>query len=468
MRKSWREECGVFGVFAPGKDVARLSYFGLFALQHRGQESAGMAVANGDSILVFKDLGLVTQVFNPKMLASLKGHLAVGHVRYSTTGSPFWENAQPVYETTKSGGLALAHNGNLLNAASLRRQLEEKGETFRSTTDTEVIAKLIAKVDTLQIEEAIREVAPALKGAYSLVILTESQLIGVREPYGIRPLALGKLDGGYVLASETCALDIIGAEYVREVEPGEMVIIDEHGVFSQQIFPTTQPSLCIFEFIYFARPDSSLYGKVLYEARKEMGRQLAREAPALGDMVIPIPDSGTPAAVGYAEASGIPYGEGLIKNRYVGRTFIQPTQDIRQLGIKVKLNPLSALIRGKKLVVVDDSIVRGNTSQKIMQMLKEAGAKEIHMRVSSPPVYSPCFYGIDTASRQELIASEKSVEEIRKFIGADSLVYLSLEALVESTNSPRHLFCAACLDGNYPIAVPEDVKLSKFVLEEKK
>lgn len=468
MKNSWREECGIFGVFAPGKDVARLSYFGLFALQHRGQESAGIAVADGDSILVFKDLGLVNQVFNPKVLASLKGHLAIGHVRYSTTGSPFWENAQPVYETTKSGGLALAHNGNLLNTAQLRCQLEEKGETFRSTTDTEVIAKLVATIDTQQIEEAIREVAPVFKGAYSLVILTESQLIGVRDPYGIRPLALGKLDGGYVLASETCALDIIGAEYVREVEPGEMVIIDGHGVFSQQLFPTTQPSLCIFEFIYFARPDSSLYSKVLYEARKEMGRQLAKEAPALGDMVIPIPDSGTPAAVGYAEASGIPYGEGLIKNRYVGRTFIQPTQDIRQLGIKVKLNPLSDLIRGKKLVVVDDSIVRGNTSQKIMQMLKEAGAKEIHMRVSSPPVCSPCFYGIDTASRQELIASEKSVEEIRKFIGADSLVYLSLEALVKSTNSPRHLFCAACLDGSYPIAVPEDVKLSKFVLEKKK
>ncbi len=368
----WKEECGVFGVFAPGKDVSRLIYFGLFALQHRGQESAGLAVADGKSVLVYKELGLVNQVFNERNLASLKGHLAIGHVRYSTTGSSFWENAQPIYEESERGVIALAHNGNLLNTQKLRKELEARGHEFRSTSDTEVIAKLIAERDGNNIEEAIRETVHLLKGAYSLVILTEDKLIGVRDPYGIRPLSLGKLDNGYVIASETCALNIVGAEYVREIEPGEMVVIDENGLFSSQLFMENFPSLCIFEFIYFARPDSLLYGKNLYEARKEMGRLLAQEAPALGDMVIPIPDSGTPAAVGYAEESSIPYSEGLIKNRYVGRTFIQPTQDIRQLGVKVKLNPLVDLIKGKRLVVVDDSIVRGNTSQKIVLLLKEA------------------------------------------------------------------------------------------------
>ena len=465
---SWREECGVFGVFAPGKEVSRLVYFGLFALQHRGQESAGIAVSNGKSILVYKELGLVNQVFNEQNLSSLKGHIAIGHVRYSTTGSPFWENAQPVYEESERGGIALAHNGNLLNTAALRKELEARGHEFRSTTDTEVIAKLVAERDGKNTEEAMRETVHLLKGAYSLVILTEDKLIGVRDPYGIRPLALGKLENGYVLASETCALNIIGAEYVREVEPGEMVVIDENGLFSSQLFTENFPSLCIFEFIYFARPDSYLYGKTLYEARKEMGRLLAREAPALADMVIPIPDSGTPASVGYAEESGIPFGEGLIKNRYVGRTFIQPTQDIRQLGVKVKLNPLVDLIKGKRLVVVDDSIVRGNTSRKIVQMLKEAGVKEVHMRVSSPPVKYPCFYGIDTADQDELIAAKKSVEEIRRFIGADSLVYLSLDSLVKATGNPPDRFCRACLDGIYPIPIPREVKLTKFILEKGK
>jgi amidophosphoribosyltransferase len=464
----WREECGVFGVFAPGKDVARLIYFGLFALQHRGQESAGLAVADGKSVLVYKELGLVNQVFNERNLASLKGHLAIGHVRYSTTGSPFWENAQPIYEESERGVIALAHNGNLLNTQKLRKELEARGHEFRSTSDTEVIAKLIAERDGKNIEEAIRETVHLLRGAYSLAILTEDKLIGVRDPYGIRPLSLGKLDNGYVIASETCALNIVGAEYVREIEPGEMVVIDENGLFSSQLFMESFPSLCIFEFIYFARPDSLLYGKNLYEARKEMGRLLAREAPALGDMVIPIPDSGTPAAVGYAEESGIPYSEGLIKNRYVGRTFIQPTQDIRQLGVKVKLNPLVDLIKGKRLVVVDDSIVRGNTSQKIVLMLKEAGAKEVHMRISSPPVKFPCFYGIDTANQDELIAARKSVEEIRRFVGADSLVYLSLKSLVKATGNPGNKFCRACLDGIYPIPVPREVKLTKFVLERDK
>ncbi len=465
---SWREECGVFGVFAPGKEVSRLVYFGLFALQHRGQESAGIAVSNGKSILVYKELGLVNQVFNEQNLSSLKGHIAIGHVRYSTTGSPFWENAQPVYEESERGGIALAHNVNLLNTAALRKELEARGHEFRSTTDTEVIAKLVAERDGKNTEEAMRETVHLLKGAYSLVILTEDKLIGVRDPYGIRPLALGKLENGYVLASETCALNIIGAEYVREVEPGEMVVIDENGLFSSQLFTENFPSLCIFEFIYFARPDSYLYGKTLYEARKEMGRLLAREAPALADMVIPIPDSGTPASVGYAEESGIPFGEGLIKNRYVGRTFIQPTQDIRQLGVKVKLNPLVDLIKGKRLVVVDDSIVRGNTSRKIVQMLKEAGVKEVHMRVSSPPVKYPCFYGIDTADQDELIAAKKSVEEIRRFIGADSLVYLSLDSLVKATGNPPDRFCRACLDGIYPIPIPREVKLTKFILEKGK
>lgn len=466
LNSGWREECGVFGVFAPNEDVARMVYFGLFALQHRGQESAGIAVADGQSLIVYKDLGLVNQVFNAQNLSSLKGSLAIGHVRYSTTGSPVWENAQPYYVASSRGSIAVAHNGNLLNAADLRDELLSQGIEFSSTSDTEVIAGLLAQKDGQELLEAVKETMKVIKGAYSLVIASESELFGVRDPYGIRPLVIGKLpSGGYVLASETCALDIVGAEYVRDVEPGEVVQINEDGLFSYQARPVIKPSLCIFEFIYFARPDSYLYNRSLYEARKRMGAYLAEEAPASADVVLPVPDSGTPAAIGYAERSGIPFGEGLIKNRYVGRTFIQPTDSLRQLGVKMKLNPMKDVIKGKRLVVVDDSIVRGTTSRKIVKMLREAGAKEVHFRVSSPPVKFPCFYGIDTATMSELIASDKEIEEVRKYIGADSLAYLSLESLIASSGSPGEFFCAACLDGNYPIPIPEKVKLGKLLLE---
>ncbi len=463
---SWREECGVFGVFAHGEDVAKMVYFGLFALQHRGQESAGIGVADGQSLIVYKDLGLVNQVFNAQNLSSLKGHLAVGHVRYSTTGSPIWENAQPYCVATANGSIAVAHNGNLLNTAELREELLKQGVEFSSTSDTEVIANLLARQSSDNLIDAFKQTMKAIKGAYSLVIASEKELYGVRDPYGIRPLVIGKLpSGGYALASETCALDIVGAEFVRDVEPGEVVQINGDGLFSYQVMPQIKPSLCIFEFIYFARPDSYLYNRNLYEARKAMGVKLAEEAPAPGDVVLPVPDSGTPAAVGFAEHSGIPFGEGLIKNRYVGRTFIQPTDSLRQLGVKMKLNPMKDAIKGKRLVVVDDSIVRGTTSRKIVQMLRETGAKEVHFRVSSPPVRFPCFYGIDTASKMELIASDKEIEDVRKYIGADSLAYLSLEGLVASTGCPAEFFCAACLDGQYPIPIPEKVKLGKLLLE---
>lgn len=463
---SWREECGVFGAFAPGEDVARMAYFGLFALQHRGQESAGIAVADGQSLIVYKDLGLVNQVFNAQNLSSLKGYLAIGHVRYSTTGSPVWENAQPYCVANSKGSIALAHNGNLLNTADLRAELLSQGVEFTSTSDTEVIANLLVRKDGEELLEAVKETMKVIKGAYSLVVASEKELFGVRDPYGIRPLVIGKLSSrGYALASETCALDIVGAEYVRDVEPGEIVQINADGLFSYQAMPIIKPSLCIFEFIYFARPDSYLYNRSLYEARKMMGARLAEEAPSAADVVLPVPDSGTPAAIGYAEHSGIPFGEGLIKNRYVGRTFIQPTDSLRRLGVKMKLNPMKEVIKGRRLVVVDDSIVRGTTSRKIVQMLREAGAKEVHFRVSSPPVRFPCFYGIDTAIMSELIASDKEIEEVRKYIGADSLAYLSLESLITSTGSSSEFFCAACLDGSYPIPIPEKVKLGKLLLE---
>ncbi len=410
-------------------------------------------------------MGLVTQVFNEKSLVSLQGSIAVGHVRYSTTGSTRWENAQPIYQTTKSGAIALAHNGNLINTEELREELLKEGNKFVSTSDTEVIVNLISYYSDFPIEKAIQKTMERLRGAYSFVLITEEKLIGVRDPYGIRPLTIGKIENGYILSSETCGLDIVGAKYVRDVEPGEIVIIDENGLFSIQALPVIKPSLCIFEFIYFARPDSILYGKNLYEARRFMGARLAELAPIEADIVAPIPDSGTPAAVGYAERSGIPFCEGLIKNRYVGRTFIQPAQTLRQLGVKMKLNPLRDLIKDKRLIIVDDSIVRGTTSKKIIEILREAGAKEVHMRISSPPVKYPCFYGIDTANRSELIASDKTVEEIGKFIGADSLAYLTFDSLVESTGRPREDFCLACFDGYYPISIPQDLKLTKFILE---
>jgi amidophosphoribosyltransferase len=462
------ESCGVFGIYTREDDVAKLTYYALYALQHRGQESAGMAVSDGRESLLLKDMGMVSQVFSERDLLNLKGHLAIGHVRYSTTGSSYWENAQPVQVPHKGGSIFVAHNGNLINTNELRDELKAEGFRFRSTSDTEIIAVMLARSQAPSIVEAVREVMPRLNGAYALVIMTEEKLIGVRGPYGIRPLCVGGYMDGYAIASESCGLDIIGAEYIREVDPGEMVVIDERGLRSERAVEAGKPSLCIFEFIYFARPDSIMYDTYLYHARKHMGMSLADEAAVEADVVMPIPDTGVPAAIGYSQASGIAFGEGLIKNRYVGRTFIQPTQAIRQLGIRLKLNPLTQDIGGKRLVVVDDSIVRGNTTREIIRMLKDAGAKEVHMRISSPPDMYPCFYGIDTAISKELIASSRDVEEIRRFIEADTLHYLSMDNLIKATRRPPEDFCMACFDGNYPIPVPDEMKMAKSRLEKGK
>lgn len=462
------EACGIFGVFAPGADVARLTYFALHALQHRGQESAGIAVSNGQTVTCYKDMGLVPQVFDERKLASLEGYIAIGHVRYSTTGSSRWENAQPVQKSFPTGSIAVAHNGNLINSHTLKEELAANGVTFRSTSDTEVIASLLVSKTKDSVLEALKTCLPRLRGAYALLVLTEKQLFVARDPYGIRPLALGKLGKNWVVASEPCAFDILGADFVREVKPGELLIIDHNGCQSLQLQPVAKPSLCIFEFIYFARPDSHIYGKNLYLARKKMGIELAKEAPVKADLVIGLPDSGTPAAIGYAEQSGIPFGEGLIKNRYVGRTFIQPEPSMRQLGVKMKLNPLKSVIKDKIIVLVDDSIVRGNTSRQIVSLLKESGAKEVHMRVSSPPIIYPCFYGIDTDTQAQLIAAQKTVAEIKEFIGADSLRYLSYEGLIRATGCPKEDFCLACLDGVYPIEISDKLLVGKLALEKSK
>jgi amidophosphoribosyltransferase len=462
---SVKDECGVFGIYAPGEAVAKLTYYGLYALQHRGQESAGIAVSDGDTTTVIKDMGLVSQVFTERDLNNLQGHIAVGHVRYSTTGSTNWENAQPVHKGNDRWSLSLAHNGNLVNATELRRRLERRGAEFQSTSDSEIIAELVISSSRKTIESSVKDAIRQIKGAYSLVMMTEDKLIGVRDPNGVRPLSLGQMNGHYVLSSETCGLDVIGAEFLRDILPGEMVVIDAKGLTSYRIAEEAKPSLCIFEFVYVARPDSRLYGRTVAEARKRMGRELAKESPADADLVIPVPDSGNAAAQGYAEASGIPYGEGFVKNRYIGRTFIQPSQTIRQLGIRLKLNPLREVIQGKRLVVVDDSIVRGNTSKKIVRMLKKAGAKEVHMRISSPPIEWPCFYGIDTAERRRLIAANLSVEQIQTFLGAESLRYLSHKGLVKAVGSPKNDFCMACFDGQYPIPIPSRLKITKLSLE---
>lgn len=464
---SQREACGVFGVWAPGGDVARETYFGLYALQHRGQESAGIAVTGGNGIIVVKDMGLVSQVFDENTFMSLSGHAAIGHVRYSTTGSTHWENAQPMYDSTTRGPHAFAHNGNLVNTEEMRHSLQDLGMTFTSTSDTEVMSSILGCSGAGTTPEAVAEVFPRLKGAYSAVILTEDGLFGLRDPHGIRPLCLGARDGEVFIASETAALDVVGAKFIREIEPGEIVQIDECGVKSERFVEAARPALCIFEFIYFARPDSVLYDRLLYHARMEMGRHLAEEAPVDADIVIPVPDSGTPAAVGYAERSQIPFGEGLIKNRYIGRTFIQPSQTMRQLGVRLKLNPLTPVIDGKRVIVVDDSIVRGTTSRKIIELLRDAGAAEVHMRVSSPRIRYPCFYGIDTAVREELIAARLSPGDVRDFLGADSLHHLSMDNLLKSCGRGKDSFCTACFDCDYMIDVPENQKISKFALEQK-
>jgi len=461
------EECGVFGIYAPGDDVARIAYFGLFALQHRGQESAGIAVTDGRTIRLHKRMGLVAQAFDEETLSALKGHIAIGHTRYSTTGSSNLANAQPFLEHHRGIPFAIAHNGNLVNALKLRQELEHLGFQFEGTSDSEIIAKLIASYDELDFEQAVMAAMERLQGAFSLVILTPNQLFAVRDPFGVRPLVIGKLNGSHwVIASETCALNPVGAVYVRDVEPGETVIVDEKGLHIVKWAEITRPSLCIFEFVYLARPDSHLYGRNVHMIRRRMGQILAREHPADADVVIPVPDTGIPAALGYSEASGIPYAEGFIKNRYIHRTFIQPSQRQRELGVRIKLTPLREVLEGKRVVVVEDSIVRGTTTRAIVGMLREAGAKEIHVRISSPPYRFPCFYGIDTAARSELIAAQLDVEEIRRYIGADSLGYLSLEGLIEAVGGDGERFCRACFDGRYPIPIPHHLRLSKHLFEE--
>ncbi|RLV54990.1 amidophosphoribosyltransferase [Aeromicrobium phragmitis] len=465
-----QDACGVFGVWAPGEEVAKLTYFGLYALQHRGQESAGIAVSNSRQILVYKDMGLVSQVFDEATLESLVGEVAIGHARYSTTGASVWHNAQPTFRPTASGSVALGHNGNLTNTHELVELLDERLEALgqrskeTATSDTAVMASLLASYPDRSVEEAALEVLPRLRGAFSLVFMDEHTLYAARDPQGIRPLVLGRLDSGWVIASETAALDIVGASYIREIEPGEFVAIDENGVRSER-FAEAAPKGCIFEYVYLARPDTTIADQRVFSVRSDIGRKLARSAPVDADLVIPVPESGTPAAIGYAEESGIPFGHGLVKNSYVGRTFIQPSQTIRQLGIRLKLNPLRDVIAGKRLVVVDDSIVRGNTQRALVRMLREFGAAEVHVRISSPPVKWPCFYGIDFASRAELIANGASVDEIRRSIGADSLAYVELDDLVEATNVPKDNLCRACFDGIYPVALPEDDLIGKHLLE---
>jgi amidophosphoribosyltransferase len=458
-----KEACGLFGVWAPGEDVARLTFFGLFALQHRGQESAGMAVSDGSNILVYRDLGLVSQVFNERTLATLQGDLCIGHTRYSTTGSTTWDNAQPAFKTNGNRGLALGHNGNLVNTAELAALAGRHGP---ATTDSDVVAALMVRRLDDGLEQAAIEVLPRLSGAFSFVLMDERTVFAARDPYGIRPLSIGRLPSGWCVASETCALDVVGATFVRDVEPGELVALDERGVTSRRFAPSPRPAHCLFEFVYLSRADSRLNGRSVHEVRRDLGRRLAGQAPASADLVIPIPDTGQSAAAGFAEVSGIPFGEGLMKNRYIGRTFIEPTPALRSRGVKLKLNPLPDAILGKRLVVVDDSIVRGTTTRQIVQVLREAGATEVHLRIVSPPIRWPCFYGIDMSTRGELIAADQSVDAVRRFVGADSLAYLSLDELVEAAGSGEDTFCRACFDGRYPIPVGDDREApSKFALE---
>jgi len=459
-----KECCALFGVYAPGEDVARLSFFGLYSLQHRGQESSGIATADGERIYVHTKMGLVAQAFDERVLSQLSGDIAIGHNRYSTTGSSRAGNAQPIVVEGPSGKLALGHNGNIINAKALRRQLEEQGYNFATTTDSEIIAYLILSSTGKTWGERIRHAMRRLVGAYSLVLLTEDALYGVRDPLGVRPLCLGRLDSGWVLASESCALDHIGAQFLRDIEPGEIVVIDAKGMRSyKDRRNTTKRGLCIFEYIYFARPDSMIAGRRIYSAREAMGASLAREHPVAADMVIGVPDSATTAGIGYSQESGIPFTEGLLKNRYVGRTFIEPDQRIRELGVKLKFNPMPERLEGKSVVLVDDSIVRGTTTPRVIALLRRGGVKEVHMRICAPPIRHPCFLGVDMASSWELIAAYKEVPEIAQFIGADTLGYLSMEGLIESIALPRELFCLACFTGDYP--VPVQLGMDKLALE---
>jgi amidophosphoribosyltransferase len=453
-----REYCGIFGIYN-NPNAAYYTYLGLYALQHRGQESAGIAVTDGQKIRYIRDFGLVSSVFKGEHLKKLTGFVAIGHNRYSTSGaSESPDNVQPIVVSYKYGQMAIAHNGNLVNALELREKLEEEGSIFRGTSDSEVIVHLIVKSKKKRFLERLMEALSFLKGAYSLLVMTNKKLIAIRDPWGFRPLCMGELDGSPVFASETCAFDLIGARYVRDVEPGEVVLV-ENGRIETFKIPNrgARKSQCIFEFIYFARPDSKIFGKSVYEVRKEFGRKLAIEHPVEADIVIPVPDSGVVPALGYSQQSGIPFEMGLIRNHYVGRTFIKPYQKLRDIGVKVKLNPVPELLKGKRVVVVDDSIVRGTTSRKIVRMLREAGAKEVHMRISSPPTKWPCYFGIDTPTKDQLIASSHSVDEICRYIEADSLGYLSLDGLIESVGDSKNSFCTACFDGDYPVDIPEEI-----------
>ena len=456
------ESCGVFGVYAPGINVAQTAFFALFALQHRGQESAGIAVTDGNGIKIHTRMGLVSQAFTETDLALLTGHISIGHNRYSTTGSNRPMNAQPIIAKSEGLTIALAHNGNIINSKLLRDELQERGYHFHTSTDSEVIANLILASPGQNWQQKIEYAMHRLQGAYSLVILTENKLIGVRDSFGVRPLCLGTINGGWSIASESCALDHIGAQFIREIEPGEIVVIDSQGVKSFKK-EDGKKALCIFEYIYFARPDSIIQGKLLYPTREAMGRILAEEYPVDADFVMGVPDSATAAGIGYANASGIPYCEGLLKNRYVGRTFIEPEQRIRELGVQLKFNPLSRIIAGKRLIVVDDSIVRGTTTPHVVSLLKKAGAAEVHLRICAPPIRYPCFFGVDMATKWELIAARKTVPEIKEYLGADSLGYLSLDGLIRAVDLPRDIFCLACFTGAYPI--PIQIEMDKLALE---
>jgi len=459
-----RDECGVFGIYAPESEVARLAYFALYALQHRGQESAGIATCEGGHITTLRDTGLVSQVFDEEKLRALDGDMAIGHVRYSTTGGGSWDNSQPVWRDD-GRELALAHNGNLTNAVELYSELRERGIEFRGTSDSEIIAALLSVNEARPIENAVAAVMPRLEGAYSTVVMTKRAVVAFRDPHGVRPLSLGRIGDRYCVASESCAFDIIGAELLREVSPGELVALTADGLESRQIVPSGQPAHCVFEHIYFSRPDSRLEGRVLQQVRGRMGEILAREAPADADLVIAVPDSGNPAANGFARASGLPKDDGLIKNRYVQRTFIQPGQELRKHGLRMKFNPLPEIVSGQRVVVVDDSIVRGNTTRQIIGMLRDAGAREVHLRISAPPIRYPCHYGVDMSTSEEMIAHDRTVEEIATELGADSLAYLSLEGVYEAIGTPRDVHCDACFTGDYPLGDGDGAN-GKFALEQ--
>jgi amidophosphoribosyltransferase len=451
FRDGPRDECGVFGICAPGRDVARHTYFALYALQHRGQESAGIATAQRGHIMAMRDQGLVNQVFDEQRLRALQGDMAVGHVRYSTTGASSWENSQPVWRADRRE-IALAHNGNLINAVEMHSELRERGVAFRSTSDSEIIAALLSTHEAETIEEAVADVMTRIQGAYSTVVMTKGRVVAFRDPAGVRPLSLGMLDDCYCVASETCAFDIIGAKFLRDVQPGEIVSLTDDGVQTRMAVSGERRALCVFEHIYFARPDSRLGGQVLQVARGRMGEILAREAPVEADLVIPVPDSGNPAARGFARASGLPQDDGFVKNRYVARTFIQPGQELRKHGLRMKFNPLPEVVAGKRVVVVDDSIVRGNTTHQIVAMLRDAGAAEVHMRISAPPIRNPCHYGIDMSTREEMIAHGRTVDEVAAELGCDSLAYLSLDGVYEAIEGTRATHCDACFSGDYPLA----------------